>query len=674
MFFDDSSPKRRKAANKRDGVKRVVSLANAPLPSPKPYELLQDHELAVDRTLIFDTECFANYWCAAFKCVESSKVIVFDVSPEGYAINGQIVKFTYWATKLAYMLYRFKLIGFNCESYDLPMMQLALKGFTPEQLNAANFRIIDNSMSPFQVRREFDLPYIAVNMIDLIEVAPLQASLKIYAGRLHCPRMQDLPFPPDMELSKSQAHFARDYCVNDLDNTHLLFDSLKPQLALREALGVEYGQDLRSHSDAQIAEAVISSELDKLKTGSPSPFAKFHQKAKIEPGWQFKYKVPDWLAFKTPQLQAVLEAVRGSTFIVGNGGYADVPEALTALEIRLGRCIYRMGGGGLHSSEKCQGYRAGPEMLLIDRDVASYYPAIILNQGLYPEHLGPDFLKVYQQIVTKRLRAKLDKNKVASEGLKITINGTFGKLGNMFSKLYAPDLLMQVTISGQLCLLLFIEMVELAGIPVVSANTDGIVIACPTNRYADLEQVVLTWEAVTGFTTEETRYQSIWSRDVNNYIAVKEPDEKGEVKCKTKGIYSEFGSALNSPLSKNPECQIISDAVQAFLAHNKPLADTIRECKDIRKFVAVRKVNGGAEKDGVYLGKAIRWYYAQGEMGTINYVLSGNNVPKTEGARPLMILPPQIPFDLDHDYYLREAQKALFDLGFSKRPSEASLF
>jgi hypothetical protein len=652
MFFDSSTPKRQK----RSGNYKPI-LSQAAIPAPQPYALLTDHDLKQRRTLVFDTESFKNYWLAGFKCIESNKSVFFELSPDAPTLD---------RAKMQYVMQRNLIVGFNSNTYDIPIMQLALLGKSANELNEISHHIIKNNLRPYDIRKEYGLAHLPLDHIDLIEVAPITASLKIYAGRLHCPRMQDLPYSPDIALTFEQAEVVRGYHINDLDNTQLLYENLKPQISLRESLGKEYGQDLRSKSDAQIAEAVIGSELEKI---SPHWGRAGISKAKPGPGWQFQYKVPEWLTFKTPQLQAVLEVVREATFTVGDGGKADVPDAISDLRIALGGCVYRMGGGGLHSSEEMAGHVSTAETLLIDRDVASYYPAIILNQGLYPVHLGEAFLKVFREIVNRRLKAKLDKNKVADQGLKITINGTFGKLGNVYSRMYAPDLLMQVTISGQLCLLMLIEMIELAGIPVISANTDGVVSAVPVERYADFEKVIHTWEDITNFNTEETRYKGLWARDVNNYFALK---LDGEIK--TKGVYSDKGSALNSPLSKNPECQIISDAVQALLAHNVPLRETIYNCTDIRKFVAVRTVKGGAEKNGVYLGKAIRWYYAEGETGTINYVVSGNNVPKSEGAKPLMTLPPELPIDLDFAYYLKQANETLFDIGYAKRVKEARLF
>jgi hypothetical protein len=222
---------------------------------------------------------------------------------------------------------------------------------------------------------------------------------------------------------------------------------------------------------------------------------------------------------------------------------------------------------------------------------------------------------------------------------------------------------------------MLIEMIELANIPVISANTDGVVIRCPKSRYYDLDMVITMWEGKTGFVTEETRYSGLYSRDVNNYIAVKElKKDDNQPEIKTKGVYCERGSAQNSVLSKNPEGYICSEAVQQFLANGVPVHETIRDCRDIRKFVSVRTVKGGAEKDGVYLGKAVRWYYAKDETGTINYAMSGNKVPKSEGAKPLMTLPSELPIDLDVDWYINQALEILYEVGYYQRQKPVKFF
>jgi hypothetical protein len=677
MFFDDSRPDRIKRAKKSRGVV-VEELTATPIPKAKAYLVLTPDEIFFggDRTLICDVECYRNYFLVAFKCIETGKVVWFELSPNS-ALNVEA---------LTYILHRFRIITFNGKRYDIPLIQLALKGLPTWKLKEISDEIIFQELQAYEVARNYQVRELAINHVDLIEVAPIEASLKIYAGRLHCERMQDLPYSPSQELSYEEACNVRDYCINDLDNTELLFDHLKGLVALREVIGKEIGEDLRSKSDAQVAEAVVKFELDKIGALGKKPT--------IEPGWTFKYKVPDFVKFKTPQFQAALETVRNATFVVGNGGSAELPAEIAALDLRLGKGVYRFGIGGLHSTEKSVGYVATDDLWIIDDDVESYYPAIILILGLFPGHLGEAFLKVFRDLVNRRLHAKHKAKackkagdhaaaefwKEQSDSLKITINGTFGKLGNLYSILYAPDLLTQVTITGQLCLLMLIEDIELVGIEVISANTDGVVKLCPPSRYDDLRTVIIGWEEATGFVTEETRYSKLYSRDVNSYIAIK---EKGDpeakffdeiIGCKTKGAYCERGSAQNSVLSKNPEHLICSDAVQAFLAKGIPVHETIYESQDIRRFVSVRQVKGGAKKGGSYLGKAIRWYYAQGETGAIEYVMSGNAVPKSEGARPLMILPKDIPADLDRDWYVNTANKMLFELGYYQKPKVGQLF
>jgi hypothetical protein len=209
----------------------------------------------------------------------------------------------------------------------------------------------------------------------------------------------------------------------------------------------------------------------------------------------------------------------------------------------------------------------------------------------------------------------------------------------------------------------------LAGISIISANTDGVVIKCPTELKPTMAAIVKQWEIETGFQTEDTHYSGYYARDVNNYIAVKLPDKKtGKVGIKSKGAYA---NPWNDPklayfrMHKNPVTTVCLDAVEDLLAHFKPIEETIRSCKDIRRFVSVRKVKGGAVKNGQYLGSVIRWYYAEGESGEIVYASSGKKVPKSDGAKPLMQLPDKLPEDINYSYYIEETERILRDIGYN---------
>jgi hypothetical protein len=264
-----------------------------------------------------------------------------------------------------------------------------------------------------------------------------------------------------------------------------------------------------------------------------------------------------------------------------------------------------------------------------------------------------------------RLVAEQAKAKHDTESLKLTLNGTFGKLGSPYSIFYSPDLMVQVTLTGQIAILMLIERLELAGIEVISANTDGIVSKVPRELLDTFRDIFFDWECETGYDTEETEYVSLHSESVNSYIALKKDKKTGKIEAKIKGPYGPSGPGLPgaSGLKKNPALEVCSDAVVAYLTKGTPIEETIEWCTDVRKFLVVQKVRGGAQKDDEPLGKALRWYHSKDVQGFFHRRDSGNRIGGTEGARLMMELQTALPADLDYDFYVREAYAILQSLG-----------
>lgn len=735
LFWDDRPPPKppRKEKEKRQPPERTWE-TDSYLPNLEEalafnVQLLSDNDLYEcmlrQERFVFDVECYWNYYLAAFASIDSKKVWFAEFRKD------EILD----TERLQWVIDNIITVGFNSLSYDLPITALALAGKTTEQLKQATNDIIINQIQPAFLLKQHKVKKLRPNHIDLIEVAPLQGSLKIYGGRIGCQRMQDLPFNSELVLNDNQIAITRWYCLNDLANTAGLYQALDEQIKLRETLSEDYHLDLRSKSDAQIAEAVIASEITSLNNGVRP------QRPEIAIGTWYRYNVPYFMKFYSPIMQWTLDLVRNAIFIVDETGSVGMPRELADLEIKIADGVYRMGIGGLHSSEKSVCHIANENEILEDSDVVSYYPFIILNLGLFPEHLGQNFLRVYRNIVDRRLSAKTRAKQLkalvketndtllkagyetelkvvatAQDSLKITINGSFGKLGSKYSVLYAPDLLIQVTVTGQLSLLMLIERMELSGITVVSANTDGIVTKCPKHLLETRKSIVKQWEIETNFETESVKYRLLASRDVNNYIAVK---EDGDIKTKGVFVIPEKGK---KNLQKNPQNQICAEAVVLFLSKGISIEKTIRECTDITKFMTVRNVKGGAVKvydafplpnhstkedlvkmanfyefsegwwiikgasdhtavtlDSAYesaklimtkyqvseyLGKAIRWYYANDISGEIVYAGSGNKVPRSEGAKPCMDLPDQLMTDINYDWYIKEADEMLQQVGY----------
>ena len=626
-------------------------------------------------------------------------------------------RFTFWhdkrgqTAKLEKMLAdpSYTWVSFNGTNFDAPLIAAAVAGYDEEDLKKIASEIITNEMRSWQTYRQYNLDYLNYDHIDLIETAPgVMVSLKTYAGRMAFPSMVDMPFHHDEEIdTPKKRKIVEDYCHNDCDVTEALFKKLSTEIELREVMGVEYNLDFRSKSDAQIAEAILKQEVG------------ISNQDKQVPNY-VEYKAPSFIKTRSKALKALIYAFENECFAINRGNGSPVEAEWMKEPIKVGSGLYKVGLGGLHSQhDKRLHLEASESLLLSDFDVASYYPNIMMKAGLIPRlggNKGQLFLDEYRTIYDRRMEAKRSGNKKVANSLKILLNGTFGKLGSIYCAFYSPDLLIAVTITGQLNLLCVIDELEkLKDVRVDSANTDGVLVAYPPAQRDAVLAVFARNAKRTGFEYEETPYRTMAMKDVNNYIAITadlagaiiEPKQivyapaKPGV-AKTKGLYADAG------LMKNPTMQICSDAVVAYLRDGTDIAEYIQSCDKPEDFMAIRNVKGGgvqhkkmelvddwelaedygtkenlwqspstgkyvtrksrpkpfaAFSGGVPFGRVARWYMTTQSMPPISYVGSGNKVPKTEGARVCMTLPDTLPPDLDIDWYVGEAHQILSDIG-----------
>lgn len=594
-------------------------------------------------TYIIDTECYKNYWLFLAVNHKTGSSLEIELFGEDAKLSEEQAK------KIERLLLNHETVSFNGLNYDIPMICAAMDVWDCSKLHKLSTKIITSQKVTWQILREHKLNVPAYKYhIDIIELPIGQASLKIYGGRIHTKKMQDLPIDPNALIQDTERSLMRKYCRNDTQVTGELFDALRGQIDLRKEMTAQYGINLNSKSDAQIAEAIIKSELNKLTNETYRP-------KQYDTTFTFNYRNPEIIQFKTQALCDIFDQLLYETFMLKDNGSVELPQWLSK-PITIGKGSYQMGIGGLHSRENAQHIKANDGFYLGEQDVASYYPSIILQQKLFPESMGKPFLDLYRGIVKKRITAKHTGDKVTADTLKILLNGSFGKFGSKYSSLYSPQLLLQTTITGQLSLLMLIEELELNGIQVVSANTDGIVTYYHESQIPKLQDILFNWEITTSYTLEQTDYREIASRDVNNYIAVK---LDGKTKCK--GCFGE------ASLSKNPDGLIIYEAVAQFIANGTPIEKTVTDCNDIRKFVTVRRVTGGALFQGDYLGKAVRFYHSSSpslaDMSLV-YAKNGNKVPMSQGCRPLMNLPDTFPDDVDFYYYYTKANEVLKGVGY----------
>jgi hypothetical protein len=545
-------------------------------------------------------------------------------------------------------------VGFNSKSFDHIIVAAFCLGRTEAEIKRIADDVIVNRVAPWNAMRKFSLREMIADGIDLIEVAPSFVGLKAYGARMHMPRLQDMPIAHDEMITPEQEPMLLEYCHNDVETTAELLRQLEKEVLLRVEMSRRYGVDMRSKSDSQMAEQAYITSMGLKRKDNEVPAT-------------VRYSPPSFLKFADSALQSLLDQVSEHTFNMNRvTGHVKLPDFLGLRTVKFGTGEYQLGVGGIHSVHDKQVCHVAGDDIICDIDAASFYPSIILECGFIPESLGHRFVDEYRSIYNRRLDAKRSGDKTTDATLKISLNGTFGKLASKYSVLYSPDLMLAVTLTGQFTLLMLIEWLERAGATTLSANTDGIAIRYSKQLDEAVQRVVAEFSKVSRFSFEFTPYRVLAMKDVNNYIAVK-PDRA----LKVKGIYAPLS------LKKNPTAQVCADAVGAWLATGTPFETTIRNAP-FRDFISARNVTGGGEQMGEYLGKVVRWYQSNdAQLEPIKYKSNGNKVPKTEGARACMTMldPVAHPADLDYSWYLKESIKIAIAVGCAQylKPEELAL-
>ena len=582
--------------------------------------------------VVFDTEIFGNRFLFKGRVLHNRNLMSVWMHDEGYLAKLSDI-----------MRAPVTFVSFNGIKFDAPVIAAVLAGRSVQEVKAIANAIIEHEMMPWEVERRFGLVIPKFDHLDLIEVSPSFVGLKSYGARMHMPWLKDLPYPHDADLDLEQCEMVDKYCENDLDTTEELFKRLEGPIKLRISMSQEYGMDMRSKSDTQMAETAF---IKRLGLG--------RNKARVPA--TITYTVPGYIKFTSPHLIELTKRIGETVYNVNTKtGHVELPDFLGKEIIKLNSGTYQLGVGGIHSThDKKVCHVANSDTVVTDIDAASYYPSILINANMIPQNTGQAFIDEYKEIYHRRLGAKKRGDKVTAETLKISLNGTFGKTASRWSPLYSPDLMLAITLTGQLTLLNLIEELEEVGAVALSANTDGIAMAYPTELKERVESVVSAFSERSNFEFEYTPYRVLAMKDVNNYMAV-----KTDRKIKAKGIYAP------PDLRKNPTASICAKAVGEWLAHGTTFEQTIKS-GEFHEFISARNVTGGGVQGDEFLGKVVRWYQSTDQsLPPLTYAKNGNKVPKTDGARACMVMESKVacPPDVDYNWYIKEAIKIAINLG-----------
>lgn len=378
-----------------------------------------------------------------------------------------------------------------------------------------------------------------------------------------------------------------DYNDNDVYIVAELIRMNQEEVLLRYRISEEYNVDVFSASRSTIADKVIVKLYSKYTGLHPKAFI---DTKTIRRKILVSEILSDKIAFSTPELNDILSGIRSLT-LRGEKGEFD-------REFTFMGTSYTIATGGLHSNEIPAVYVEDDEHIIVDRDVASYYPNMIRSLKVCQKHLIPKaWFRIADTIVDERLEHKhlakdkslddkeRDKHATAAACLKIVANaGIFGKMGSEKSFLCDKKAMYQVTINGQLFLLMLIEKLELVGIHVISANTDGIVTIVPRELEQTADDICHWWEKHLGLELEFTYYTKYVTEGVNSYLTIK------------RGGSSKFKGRMNpkmflEDLSKGYNSPIVAKCVTEYFINGTPVMETLRNAKSILDFCRTQNVN-----------------------------------------------------------------------------------
>ena len=549
----------------------------------------------------------------------------------------------------------------------------------------------------YDVFPEYKEEWLSLKQLDLFKINHFdnknrRVSLKRLEFEMDFENIEEMPIHHLKEnMTQEEIIETIYYCHNDVQATYEFYkitigDTNHPlykgnnQIELRQDIYDEFDIPCLNYSDSKIGDEMIKKYYCQEKgiTYNELPKKGFFRK-EIE----IRKCIADYVVFQTPELQAFLKRMKKTVL----GLQDDFKES-----IEFYNNTYSFMKGGLHTENKPKVFEADDETKILDWDVSSYYPAIIINNGRYPQHLGKEFLRGYKQMFEKRLElkplAKKDKKIKGIVGaLKLAVNSVYGKSSDMQSWIYDRQLTMFTTITGELSLMMLIEAYELNDIHVISANTDGVTIMVTNDLMDKMHEINKWWMELTSYELERTDYQKIIFSTVNDYLAIK---TDGEIKKK--------GDFLTDfELHKNKSARIVPIALEHYYTNDVPVATTICNHTNIYDFCLRQKASkdfhyeGHSKENKTIYNKLIRYYVS----GTGEKLLKVKNpecttnaadVSQVEAGEGVMTVCNHLNIDhpldnINHSYYIEKAERIIEKIQFAGRkrkiivnPNQMTLF
>lgn len=465
-------------------------------------------------------------------------------------------------------------IGYNIREYDSYIFKGILAGFNPYEVNE---HIITKGLKGYQFSNVFrDYPLITY---DLLQFNTSLKQLEAFQG--HNIYESEVDFRIDRKLTAAEIAETIEYCRNDVQETMDLFLKKKAdydvqmELINEFKLPFSYIGKTQSQLVAEIMEAQRVDNRDDFNLNFPEYLNRIKK---------YSHIVSWFKQFKTDR--ALTDDQKKEIYS-------------QSLDIEVAGCPHTFAWGGLHGAKpKYSGHG-----YYLHIDVSQYYPSLTVKRNYFSRATSEEGKKRYDMMRLESIRLKKFpelKNKRA--GYKLCNNKAYGCMKDKYNALYDPLMANNICVTGQLSLLLLIEMLE-PYVQLIQSNTDGLIVKLHNlDDYDIVDDISWEWEQLTGVSLAfDPIITRIYQKDVNNYLFV---NEFGEVEAK--GAYVKNLSPLDNDLP------IVNRAIREYMINDTPVETTINSADKLIDFQRIFKVGSSYDcvvhGDDTYYHKCFRCF------------------------------------------------------------------
>lgn len=646
------------------------------------------------KILIYDIETFKEIFLVGIYFPEDGRYVEFEVDAYANQMDA-FIKFTedysdyYW-------------VGYNCLRFDAQVIEWVIRKHD-RWLDKSNLEIaslicqkgqdtIDDAN--YDVYAEYKEEWLSLKQMDLFTIWHFnnenrRTSLKAIQFAIDYENIEESPIDfLKTDLTYEEVQEVKGYCKNDVMSTYDVYlitigetelklykgeDKIGDRLIMQE----EFGLPCLNWDDVKIGAEWNKADYIKLTNKAEKDLkpTKIHHFF----GKKFKQFFPNTVSFKTKELKNFVREL-GDTFVLNKK-----QEFRYVFNKELTATIAK---GGIHSNETGRFIKPADDEIYYQCDIGSQYPNAIRKYKVEPLHLpgwnGLIVAKIDRRLNYKKLYKQTKDHKYNSlqKMGKLALNGgSYGRLNTKGDWQEDPCCMLQVTMGGQLEILMIVESLLLLGFRVVSLNTDGFDAIIDKSRDQEFQNVLTEFEKIIGNDVlgqfEYTKFQWIAQTSVNDYIALKEDGE-----FKVKGDFE-----IDKELHKNKSARIVPIALKEYFVNGIDVETTIKQHTVLYDFCIRQKSSKNFHYEGIIRGKTeptvyrklIRYYVSNaGEkiMKIKNPECDTNaaNIQQVEAGDWLMTVCNYLPKDTDvkasgvnYAYYIERAERIVRKIHSGKK-------